>query len=413
MSEVGSRGRWQTTLWIMFAAQLISGIGFSVIFPFLPLYVAELGTRTSLSIEFWAGMVFSSQAITMAIASPIWGSLSDRLGHKLMVERALFGGAVVLLLMAFVRSAEELVLLRALQGALTGTISAANALVATEVPHERLGYAMGTLQMGLWTGTAAGPLIGGLLADALGYRASFVLTGVLLLLSGLLVLFGVRSGGRPKPVKQQARTSMLADWRAIFAAPGVPLAYSLRFLSSLAQTMLLPFTPLFILTLLPNAERVGTFTGLVVGLASGAGTITAMFFGRLGDRVGHRRVLMGCALATALCFLPQSLIRDAWQLLVLQALSGAAWGGLMPSLSALLARYTGAGSEGAVYGLDNSIISAARAAAPLIGAAVVLGLGLRGVFVASAGAYLLIALLAARLPAGTTEHQPAAAPRAP
>jgi MFS transporter, DHA1 family, multidrug resistance protein len=161
--------RWQTTLWIMFVAQLLSAVGFSVIFPFLGLYVADLGTRTSLGIPFWVGMVFSSQALTMAIASPIWGSLSDRLGHKLMVERAMYGGAVVLLLMGFARSAEELVLLRTIQGALTGTISAANALVAAAAPRERMGYAMGTLQMGLWSGTAAGPLLGGVLADSFGY----------------------------------------------------------------------------------------------------------------------------------------------------------------------------------------------------------------------------------------------------
>ena len=228
------RERWQATLWIMFTAQLLSAVGFSVIFPFLPLYVAELGTNTSLSIAFWAGMVFSSQAITMAIASPIWGSLADRIGHKPMVERALYGGAVVLLLMGFARSAEELVLLRTIQGAITGTISAANALVAAAAPRERMGYAMGTLQMGLWSGTAAGPLLGGVLADAFGYRMPFYLTGVLLLLSGVLVTLGVQ--GRKPSALPRARQGegMLRSWRTIFAAPGVGLVYGLRALSSMA-----------------------------------------------------------------------------------------------------------------------------------------------------------------------------------
>lgn len=402
---------WQRTLWIIFSAQLISGVGFAVIFPFLPLYVADLGTRTSLSIEFWAGMVFSSQALTMAITSPIWGSLADRLGHKLMVERAMYGGAVVLLLMGFARSAEELVLLRAIQGALTGTISAANALVAAQAPKERLGYAMGIVQMGLWAGVAAGPLLGGLLADTYGYRVPFFLTAGLLVLAGLLVTLGVRGGGRPAPAPGRPRQGLVAGWRAILALQGMPAAYGLRFLSSLAQTMLLPFTPLFIQSLMHSEAQVGTFTGLVVGLASAAGTATAIAFGRLGDRVGHRPVLVACAAATALLYLPQGLVSAPWQLLALQVLSGAAWGGITPALSALLARYGGGGREGAVYGLDNSLVAGARASAPVVGALVVMAFDLRGLFVATAVVYGVIATVAAtRLPAPAPTPTPAPGP---
>jgi MFS transporter, DHA1 family, multidrug resistance protein len=383
----------------MFTAQLISAIGFAVIFPFLPLYVAELGTQSRLSIEFWAGMVFSSQAITMAITSPIWGSLADRFGHKLMVERAMYGGALTLLLMAFVRSAEELVLLRTIQGALTGTVSAASALVAAEAPRERVGYAMGTLQMGLWSGVALGPLIGGLLADAFGYRMPFVLTAGLLLLAGLLVSFGIRSGGRPAPQPDRPRQSLIAGWRTIIAMRGMTLAYWLRFLSSLAHSMLLPFAPLFILSLMESDERIGTFTGLVVGAASAASLVTAVYFGRLGDRRGHRLVLIGCASVAAALYLLHSFVAQPWQLLALQLLAGAAWGGVTPALSALLARYTGGGSEGAVYGIDNALVAGARALAPIIGALVVLALGLRGIFIATALLYGLIAALAIlRLP---------------
>jgi len=115
---------WRRTLYIMVFCQVITSIGFSSIFPFLPLYVKSLGSVTDLGTEVLSGLVFSSQALTMMIASPIWGALADRWGRKLMVERAMFGGAVLLGLMAFVRSAEELVLLRAVQGLVTGTIGA-------------------------------------------------------------------------------------------------------------------------------------------------------------------------------------------------------------------------------------------------------------------------------------------------
>lgn len=133
---------------------------------------------------------------------------------------------------------------------------------------------------------------------------------------------------------------------------------------------------------------------------------TGISLGRLGDRVGHRRVLIACALVSALLYVPQAFVVAPWQLLALQAISGAAVGGITPALSALLARFTQAGSEGAVYGLDSSIVAAARAAAPLVGALVVAAFGLREIFVASAVAYGLIALVAAlRLP----EAQPAPA----
>ena len=104
-TEATFNSRWLRTLIIMFFAQLMTAVGFSSIFPFLPLYVESLGTNTDLSLEFLAGLVYSAQAFTMMLASPIWGALADRFGRKLMVERAMFGGSVILLLMAFVTSA--------------------------------------------------------------------------------------------------------------------------------------------------------------------------------------------------------------------------------------------------------------------------------------------------------------------
>ncbi len=198
---------WQRTLYIMFVAQLLTAVGFSVIFPFLSLYVTELGSSSSLSVEFLAGAVFSAQALTMMIASPIWGAVADRYGRKLMVQRAMFGGAVIMLLMGFARTGEELVLLRALQGLITGTVAASNALVASVAPRRRSGYAMGLLLMGQTTGIAIGPLIGGVLADAFGYQLTFVVTSVLLLVGGILVFFGVEERFTPRPESATVKRS--------------------------------------------------------------------------------------------------------------------------------------------------------------------------------------------------------------
>lgn len=387
---------WQRTLAIMFVAQMLSAIGFSLIFPFLSLYITELGSTTGLALELWIGLVYSAQATTMAIASPIWGALADRYGRKLMVERAMFGGSVILLLMAFARSAEQLVLLRALQGLITGTIAASNALVAAVAPRERTGYAMGMLQVGLRAGLAAGPLLGGLLADTWGFRVPFVITSALLFVAGLIVWQGVHEHFQPGWQMAEQRIGFLAGWHHILAAPGVGLTYLMRFMSLLGQQMIVPIAPLFIQSLLPSTTHLGTLTGLATALTSVASTLSAVYLGRLGDRVGHRRVLAVSALAAAALFAPQSLVQHVWQLLVLQTFTGAAVGGIIPSLSALLTRYSQPGQEGAVFGLDNSVVSAGRAVAPIVSVALAYWFGLRATFLASAVMLGTAALVAQR-----------------
>jgi DHA1 family multidrug resistance protein-like MFS transporter len=390
---------WQRTLYIMFFAQLMTAVGFSSIFPFLPLYVKELGSTTNSSIELLAGLVFSAQAITMMIASPIWGSLADRYGRKLMVVRSLFGGAILLLLMAFVRSAEELILLRAIQGFITGTLAATNALVAAAVPRDRTGYAMGLLQVGLGTGIALGPLIGGAVADAYGYGPAFYITAALLLLAGFIVLFGVREEFVPSEERRAGGVNFVTEWRQMLTAPGVSITYGIRFLSQLGRMMLIPMIPLFVQRLLSDESGLNTFTGLVIGVGSATTTLSAIYLGRLGDRIGHRKIVIISIFVAALLYFPQGLVSEGWQLLFLFALVGVAMGGIIPGVSALLSSFTSPGMEGAVYGLDNSIRAAARSVAPLIGSGVAIWFGLRGTFAATGFVFVLAGLLALwRLP---------------
>ena len=390
---------WQRTLRIMIFAQLITAVGYSSIFPFLPLYVEDLGSNSNLSIEFLVGLVFSAQAFTMMIASPVWGMLADRYGRKLMVERSLFGGALILLLMAVVRSAEELILLRMIQGLVTGTLAATSALVAGIVPRGRTGYAMGLLQVGLGIGLALGPLIGGVVADAFGYAASFYITSGMLLSAGIMVWIGVNEKFSPTVVGRDHQKKLLEKWRLLLSGPGVMITYNMRFLSQLGRMMIIPIIPLFIGTIRTYEIGVNTFTGLVIAAGSAATTLSAIYLGRLGDRVGHRQIVIIAIFIAGLLYLPLSLVFEGWQILVLFALVGVAMGGVIPGISALLSSYTEAGEEGSVYGLDNSIQAGARSIAPLLGSAVALWFGLRGTFVATGVILLLASGLAAwRLP---------------
>ncbi len=401
---------WQRTLYILFFSQLMVGVGFSSIFPFLPLYVKSLGSAHNINIELLAGLVYSGQAFTMMLTAPLWGVVADRYGRKLMVERSMFGGTIVLGMMAFARSAEDLVALRAIQGMITGTVAATNALAAANTPREHSGFAMGMMQVGMGAGVALGPMIGGAVADAFGYRPAFYVTALLLFLAGLTVLFWVKEphnnqaagsrGHSPAP-----KRGIIAGWKDIFRCPGVPAVYSLSFLNNLCRNMLLPIVPLFIPMLMQGTALVNTFTGLVTGMSSATTTLSSVFLGRLGDRIGQRRVLIASLVIASGLFAAQSGVQAAWQLLLAQAILGVAMGGITPSISALLARFTPPGHEGAVYGLDNSIGSGARSLAPMIGSAVMLGWGVRSTFVVSGTLLALTAVFAALALPGRVDHR--------
>ncbi len=382
---------WRRNLLVLFGVQLLSTIGFSLVFPFVPLYVKEIGIATRGSVEFWSALTFSSQALTMMIAAPIWGAYADRYGRKMMLVRATFGGALLLALMGMVQNAEQLVVVRALQGLVTGVVPATNALVAASAPRERSGEALGTLQMSFAIGIAIGPVLGGLLGEAFGFREGFWITAGLLALAGLAALLWVHE--EFKPVPREARAGLFDAYRRLLRAPGMGGIYELSFLRSLGQTMLMPMVALFVVELQGREEGAALITGLLIGASSATAAMSGVWFGRLGDRIGHVRVLVGAAVAAMAISATQATVTSAWQLGVLQALLGFAIGGMVPSVAALMNLWSPAGNQGATYGLDTSVNSAARSLAPMVGAAVATFFGLRGVFGASAVIYGCVALL--------------------
>jgi DHA1 family multidrug resistance protein-like MFS transporter len=213
-------------------------------------------------------------------------------------------------------------------------------------------------------------------------------------MAGVLVLFGVREKFIPADKEPGTRFGFKSRWVKIIKSYGVPITFGMRFLGSLGRMMIIPIIPLFVEMILTDPERLNTITGLMLGVASGATTLSAVYMGRLGDRVGHRKVLIGCSIAATMLYLPQILVTEAWQLIVCQVMVGIAIGGIIPTVSALLAAYTTAGEEGAVYGLDNSINAAGRAIAPLLGAWVATMFGMRLTFAATAFIFLVSVVLA-------------------
>ena len=372
---------WHRTLAIIFFAQFVMVLGFGIIFPFLPLYIRELGSNTSLGVEFLAGLVFAAQAATMMISAPVFGVWADRYSRKLITAFGMFGVGATMWMMGLAESAEGLIFWRAIQGLVAGGISAANALVATAVPKERVGFAMGMMQVALWAGVAAGPLLGGVLADARGYSFPFQVTALFMVISGVTVWFGIKEPAHETPSHAgEASRNMFSEWLSLLLAPQLSIIYLLRFMVGLGNMIIAPIAPLFILTLLPNAPNINTWTGIISGVGGATSAAAAVYFGRLGDKIGQRRIMSICTLAAALFYLPQAAVTTAWQLLLLQALTGAALGGMITSIAALLAHHSPPGEEGSVYGLDNSVFAGSRVVAPLVGASLATWLGVRPVF---------------------------------
>lgn len=387
---------WKKTLFVITLAQFSAGLGFSFIVPFLPLYVKDLGSSSSLSIETLCGLVFSVQALTMAISAPFWGAAADRFGRKMMVMRTLLGGAVIFIFMAHAGSAEELVLLRAVQGAITGVMAAASALVASVTPKERLGYSFGVLQIGSWGGHAIGPVVGGIIADLFGYRYAFYLTAGLLAAASVGVwLISVDPFVRKKDSAEQgqAPAAFWLDWKRIVLTPGILNILSCRFLLSAGRWISRPYLPLFVLMLLPNSPSIATYTGVLMGAKALSSTLSSVILGRYGDRWGHGRVALFSAVITCLAYFFQSMADDFTTLLLLALVLGTGLGGLITSLGALLVLKADTTDIGSVFGVDNSATAFGRMLGPMLGTVCVLFFSLRAAFVLSSLLFCLVAVM--------------------
>jgi len=336
----------------------------------------------------------------MMIASPFWGALADRYGRKPMVVRAMLGGGITILLMGFVATAEQLIFLRAVQGLLSGVISAVSALVVSKVPRNKTGYAMGILQLGLWSGVSLGPLLGGYLSDLFGFHVTFIATALLLCASGITVWIMVDETHAPVISSSRGLKAFAHNWRRVLSYPGIMATFALRFMSSVGRTALSPILPLFVQILMPGNKHIAGYTGLVLGISSAASTVSAVYLGRLGDKVGHERVALFSAIVTAVFYFPQSFVAKPWQLMALYTLTGAGIGGLTPSLAALLARLSKPEDAGSVYGIDNSLTAAGRTLSPILAATVAAWFGYRGVFCATGVIFIgVVVLIAMTLPA--------------
>ncbi|HEX2914945.1 MAG TPA: MFS transporter [Chloroflexia bacterium] len=377
------RENWQLILYASFVAQLLSIMGFSASIPFIPLYlVKDLNIKTAAEAGLWAGVMAAASALTMAAFAPIWGTLADRYGRKSMVLRSMIGGCVIIALMAFTGNVWLLLILRIFQGALTGTVPANIALVASVTPKHRVGYALGIMQTAVFTGSSIGPLVGGALADLTDYRLTFIITSVALGVAALIVFFFVNEDFVPVlPDPNAPKLRITARIRLAFSEKLFVAMLIILSLVQFGNSVVAPVLALFIQALNGTAEGASTLAGLELGITGIASAVSAVVAGRLSDRYGHRKVLIISSLAAAILYFPQAGVSNVWELLILRGAMGLFFGGIVPSANALIAQIIPEGRKGAAYGLVSSITALGFALGPLTGAAVAAALNTRAVFI--------------------------------
>jgi MFS transporter, DHA1 family, multidrug resistance protein len=379
--------RWQRTLIALAFGQFITLSAFSFVFPFFPLYVQTLGIHGTAEAAMWAAAVISATAIAMAVSQPIWGSLSDRHGRRPILLRSMVGGAVVLAFMGIVSSVEQLVGLRFIQGLVSGSVAASNAMVATTVPKNRLGSSLGLLQVAFFVGNSAGPLLGGVMADAWGYRVPFYAAAVLMMVGFLVILFFTEEHFVP-PTAGAKGAGFWADSRGLMAISTFPILVGIVFMIQLGGVVVSPVLSLFVADL-AGSQGAGTAAGLVMAATGGASAVTALVLGRVGDRRGHGPILLVCLAGAAVTYFPQAAVQQVWQLLLLRVMTGAFLGGLMPSANALLAGVVPQRQRGTAFGLSASFQAMANFVGPVMGAGVASSWGIRAIFEVTGGLFVL------------------------
>jgi MFS transporter, DHA1 family, multidrug resistance protein len=349
-------------------AEFMAIFGFSFAFPFLSIFISkDLGVPQGRELDLWTAAIASVSGLSMAIASPIWGVMGDRFGRKPMLLRSMIGGSITVGLIFLARSPTDLLVLRLLQGATSGTVAAATALVAAETPRNRVGWALGVVTSAVALGGAIGPVIGGLAAAAFGLRLVFLAGGVLLLLSTIPVMVIVReSPRRPRAGVQVGALDLIKQRPG--AVHALTVLIGAQGLISVCNSATQQLVVLRLLEMLSTG--VSAVTGVAFGLAGVASSGAAVFYTRVTRRLGYVRTT---AIAAVMVAVAVSLIAVApWAAVVVAgvALNGLVSGVVIPATASMIGLETPPEAQSTVFGANASSVALGFAIGPAVGGAV-------------------------------------------
>ena len=371
---------WQRNLKIAWIGTFFTGASFSIVMPFMSLYIEELGVKGDM-VEWYTGLSVAISALASALVSPIWGRLADRYGRKPMMIRASMVMTFTMGGLALVPNVFWLLFLRTLNGLFAGYVPNATALIASQVPPNRSGYALGTLSTGLTAGVLIGPLLGGVLSETFGMRGTFLLVGLILFICSLLTIFGLRENFQPIEKGEMMTLSQ------VFARiPRKSLLIGLFVTSMIIQISAQSIAPMLALYIryLGQRENILFYSGLIVSAMGFSSLLSTPYLGKLGDRIGnHRLLLMGLFYSFLLYFLC-GFAGSALQLGILRFAYGFGVGALMPSVNSLLTKMTPKEGISRIFSFNQSFSYIGQVLGPFVGSAVATGLGYRWVFFVTA-----------------------------
>jgi len=379
--DEGHSAHWRKNLFVCLIGSFTTIVAMTLLLPFLPLYVEQLGVTDHAAIVQWSGIAYGATFFSAALVAPLWGRLGDRYGRKSMLIRASLGMAVSMSLMGMAENIWQLLGLRLFAGIAGGYTSGSMILVATQTPKNRSGWALGTLSSGIMAGNLVGPLIGGALPPLIGIRQTFFLAGGIIFITFLATTFLIREEKRPqrkKAAKESAGWSAVPDKRPVLAMIVTGLLLMIAIMS------IEPIITVYVAQLVADAGKVTMISGLTMSAAALGSIVSASQLGKLADRIGHWTVITGCLAVSAVLLVPQAFVTASWQLVFLRFLMGLALGGLLPCIAAVIRHNVPDRIAGNILGISTSSQYAGQVIGPLAGGFVGGHIGMRAVFIGTA-----------------------------
>ncbi|WP_390407237.1 MFS transporter [Lacticaseibacillus jixiensis] len=371
---------WHRNLAILWLGAFMSEGAISLIVPILPLFLKTLGRYSPSQLSLLSGSIFAVTFLIKAAASPLWGKLSDRIGHKPMMLRAAGGLSFCCLLIAIAPNVWVILLARAIQGIFSGYINNAESMIASVAPKQRKGWALGTLATGDTAGLLCGPIIGGVLATFVGFRGTFLIAAVL-----MLTVFGLTWAMVKETFTPVSATAQMGIRDTLAAQPHVKLLLLIFVLTLIVQATnnaISPILSLYLSELLPSVPHLPLISGIVAALPGIATVISAGYLGHLGDLHGQRKLLlMGLTLGTVV-YLPQIFVTNIWGLSGLRFITGFSIAALLPALQALLTQNTNPDALGRVFSYNQTFQALGNVCGAMISAGVASAFGYVQVFTA-------------------------------
>lgn len=371
---------WKENLRVAWFGSFLTGASISLVVPFMPIFVEQLGIESD-QVAFYAGLAISVSAVSAALVSPIWGILADKYGRKPMMIRAGLAMTITMGGLAFVPNIYWLIFLRLLNGVFTGFVPNATALIASQVPKDKSGYALGTLSTGVVAGTLTGPFVGGLVAEIFGIRNVFLLIGGFLFLAALLTIFFIKEDFQPVAKEKAIPT------KEVFSSFKYPRLLANLFLTSFviqfSAQSIGPILALYVRDL-GQTENLLFVSGLIVSSMGFSSMMSAGILGKLGDKVGNHRLLVAAQIYSVIIYLLCAHATSPFQLGLYRFLFGLGTGALIPGVNALLSKMTPKSGISRIFAFNQVFFYLGGVIGPMAGSAVAGYLGYHAVFYATA-----------------------------